>query len=124
MTPREKELTASWSNASKRWRSPAARTRCCGRKWICWSSGSLVPAANNSIRPNWSCSGTAGNVAIVAVAVAAPEKERSKSSGKERVPRLPENLPVVEEVIDPEPVKAQPEAVALHRPGSQRATGL
>lgn len=28
---------------------------------------------------------------------------------KERKPRLPEHLPVVEEVIDPEPVKAQPE---------------
>jgi transposase len=29
---------------------------------------------------------------------------------KNRAPRLPENLPVVEEVIDPEPVKAQPES--------------
>jgi transposase len=29
---------------------------------------------------------------------------------KERKPRLPEHLPVVEEVIDPEPVKAQPDA--------------
>jgi len=29
---------------------------------------------------------------------------------KERTPRLPENLPVVEEVIEPEPVKAQPAA--------------
>ena len=29
---------------------------------------------------------------------------------RERTPRLPENLPVVEEVIEPEPVKAQPEA--------------
>ena len=45
----------------------------------------------------------------VAVAVAAPEKETPKSVRKERVARLPENLPVVEEVIDPEPVKAQPE---------------
>src|SRR5277367_5231567 len=43
------------------------------------------------------------------VTVVTPEKERSRSSGKERVARLPENLPVVEEVIDPEPVKAQPE---------------
>lgn len=45
----------------------------------------------------------------VAVAVVPPEKEPAKSSRKERVARLPENLPVVEEVIDPEPVKAQPE---------------
>ena len=42
--------------------------------------------------------------------MAVPEKERPKTSPKQRVPRLPENLPVVEEVIDPEPVKAQPEA--------------
>ena len=44
------------------------------------------------------------------VAVVAPQKERAQSSPKERVARLPENLPVVEEVIDPEPVQAQPEA--------------
>jgi len=31
-------------------------------------------------------------------------------SRKERAPRLPDNLPVVEEVIDPEPVKQKPEA--------------
>jgi hypothetical protein len=29
---------------------------------------------------------------------------------KPKAPRLPENLPVVEEVIDPEPVKEKPEA--------------
>jgi transposase len=39
----------------------------------------------------------------------APVKERGPRLRKERAPRLPENLPVVEEVIDPEPVKAQPE---------------
>ena len=47
--------------------------------------------------------------ATVEAIVAAPEKERAERSRKERVARLPENLPVVEEVIDPEPVKAQPE---------------
>ena len=36
-------------------------------------------------------------------------KVTSRSSRKERTPRLPENLPVVEEVIDPEPVKSRPE---------------
>ncbi|HEY3861482.1 MAG TPA: transposase [Verrucomicrobiae bacterium] len=46
---------------------------------------------------------------VVAAAVG-PEKECSRSSRKERAARLPENLPVVEEVMDPEPVKAQPEA--------------
>jgi len=38
-----------------------------------------------------------------------PEKEHSAKPVRKRVPRLPGNLPVVEEVIDPEPVKAQPE---------------
>lgn len=47
--------------------------------------------------------------ATVEAIVAAPEKERVERSRKERTTRLPENLPVVEEVIDPEPVKAQPE---------------
>jgi transposase len=47
---------------------------------------------------------------MIAVAVVPPEKkEPSKSSVKPRLARLPENLPVVEEVLDPEPVKAQPE---------------
>lgn len=47
--------------------------------------------------------------ATVEAIVAAPEKERAGRSRKERTARLPENLPVVEEVLDPEPVKAQPE---------------
>jgi transposase len=51
------------------------------------------------------------SAAAPAVSVAAPEKEFcKKSSPQQRLARLPENLPVVEEVIDPEPVKAQPEA--------------
>src|SRR5665213_2772334 len=37
-------------------------------------------------------------------------KITSRTSRKERAPRLPENLPVVEEVIDPEPVKAAPQS--------------
>ena len=40
----------------------------------------------------------------------APERQlRLPLPRRERTPRLPENLAVVEEVIDPEPVKAQPE---------------
>ena len=50
------------------------------------------------------------SAAATAVPVAVPEKERPKTSPKQRVARLPENLPVVEEVIDPDAVKAQPEA--------------
>src|SRR6516225_9309809 len=40
-----------------------------------------------------------------------PEKQlRLPFPRRERTPRLPENLPVVEEIIDPEPVKEQPQA--------------
>jgi transposase len=38
-----------------------------------------------------------------------PSKEPPRSQRKERVQRLPDNLPVVEEVLDPEPVQAAPE---------------
>jgi transposase len=48
--------------------------------------------------------------APVPIAVVPPEKVRPPQVRKERAPRLPEHLPVVEEVIEPEPVKAQPEA--------------
>jgi transposase len=42
-------------------------------------------------------------------AIAAPKVSVSRSR-KERTPRLPDNLPVVEEVIEPEPVKAAPQS--------------
>jgi transposase len=42
-------------------------------------------------------------------AVAAPVPAKAPVPKERRAPRLPENLPVVEEVIDPEPVKAAPE---------------
>ena len=39
---------------------------------------------------------------------------------KDRAPRLPEALPVIEEVIDPEPVKAQPEQCGDAKSGPAR----
>jgi transposase len=44
-----------------------------------------------------------------AVAAEAPRRSTGQSLPRERKPRLPEHLPVVEEVIVPEPVKAAPE---------------
>src|SRR5215210_4498216 len=40
---------------------------------------------------------------------AAQQPLRKSTSPREGGPRLPENLPVVEEVLDPEPVKAAPQ---------------
>jgi len=49
--------------------------------------------------------------AVVAAPVVQPVREISVvRSRKERTPRLPDDLPVVEEIIEPEPVKAQPQA--------------
>ena len=50
----------------------------------------------------------AETTAPVAVVEDCPPK-KMVAVRKDRTPRLPENLPVVEEVIEPEPVKAQPE---------------
>lgn len=43
------------------------------------------------------------------VAAEAPRRSRAPSPPRERGPRLPEHLPIVEEVIEPEPVKLAPE---------------
>src|SRR5690606_32442950 len=37
------------------------------------------------------------------------ETPRTAAARKDRAPRIPEDLPIIEEVIDPEPVKAQPQ---------------
>jgi transposase len=47
---------------------------------------------------------------VVAATTVPTEKKPSPSPAKKRVLRLPDNLPVVEEVIDPVPVQAEPEA--------------
>jgi transposase len=43
------------------------------------------------------------------VEVEVPRRSKAPSPRRERAPRLPEHLPVVEEVIEPAPVRAQPE---------------
>ncbi len=48
--------------------------------------------------------------AVVADCWEADPKRSAPRRGKERAPRLPENLPVVDQVIDPEPVQADPQA--------------
>src|SRR5687768_9967106 len=44
------------------------------------------------------------------VVAEAPRRSPAPSPPRERAPRLPEHLPVIEEVIEPEPVKAAPHA--------------
>src|SRR5437764_11396821 len=47
--------------------------------------------------------------AAEALPVAPSQRPGAARTRAPKAPRLPDNLPVVEEVIDPEPVKAQPE---------------
>jgi transposase len=54
--------------------------------------------------------GQAETAAPAAPLVPAPAAKTSKPARSENKPRLPEHLPVIEEVIDPDMVKAQPEA--------------
>jgi len=103
MTPRETELTQQVEhlrreNALLRQKIDLLVKRVFG--------SSSEPLARNQLELLAAPPESASPAALV---VAAPEKDRSKSSRPPREPRLPENLPVVEEVIDPEPVKAQPE---------------
>lgn len=53
---------------------------------------------------------TAVPTAVETPTVQSPPEPVAVRARKDRAPRWPENLPVVEEVIEPEPVKAQPEA--------------
>ena len=48
--------------------------------------------------------------AAVADCWEAESKRSAPRKGKERAPRLPQNLPVIDQVIDPEPVQADPQA--------------
>jgi len=60
----------------------------------------LLQLSNGSVQP----------IELVASKVeVAPIASNQKVARKHRAPRVPEHLPVVEEVIDPEPVKAGPE---------------
>jgi transposase len=51
----------------------------------------------------------AGGKAPEPVAAEAPRRSQVPSPPRSRRPRLPEHLPVIEEIIDPEPVKAAPQ---------------
>lgn len=103
MTPREKELLQAVNelrqeNALLRQKIDLLVKRCFGS-----SSEQLDPAQLELLLQ------LPTNPPASAVPAVIPAKERSHRTPKDRAPRLPEDLPVVEEVIDPEPVKAQPE---------------
>ena len=109
MTPREKELTHQLEQcqqalAESRWENALLRQKLdLLIKRFFGSSSEQLNSQQLELLMQLPATAT------VPATVAAPEKERAERSRPERTTRLPENLPVVEEVIDPEPVKAQPE---------------
>jgi transposase len=105
MTPREKN-SPSWNNASRRCAAENALLR---QKIDLLVKRVFGSSSEQLDRPNWSCSCNCRKAAPSKPS--SPHRRRSarKVHARKRVLRLPENLPVVEEVIDPEPVKAQPE---------------
>jgi transposase len=102
MTPREAELTSQLEMA--------LRENALLRQKIDLLVRRVFGASSERLSPNQLellLALSAAPVSVVpAEKPAAPSVVRPQ---KERAPRLPEHLPVVEEVLDPEPVKAAPE---------------
>jgi transposase len=110
MTPREKELTCQLEQCQQAL-AESRRENALLRQKVDWLINRVFGSSSEQLdRNQLELLTLPESTAAPAVAVVAPDKERSQSPPKQRVTRLPENLPVVEEVIDPEPVKAQPEA--------------
>jgi len=111
MTPREQQLTdqleqcqqalvaAQRENLLLRQKIDALARRIFGV-----SSEALDPAQLQLLLQMPELSATAAEKLSTPVVV-----EKVRTTRKARTPRLPDNLPVIEEVIDPEPVKAEPQ---------------
>jgi transposase len=112
MTPREAELTKQMEQALQRIASLEQENRLLREKnslllrRIFGSSSEKLDAAQLELL----LSGPQVVAPVVAPEVHAPvPKPREQAPRKAKTPRLPDTLPLVEEVIDPEPVKADPE---------------
>ncbi|HEY1424951.1 MAG TPA: IS66 family transposase [Candidatus Acidoferrum sp.] len=113
MTPREQQLTAQLEQcqealAAVQRENTLLRQKldALARRIFGVSSEALDPAQLQLLlqMPELSAQPLENPSAPIAV-----EKRKPVALREQRAPRLPENLPVVEEVIDPEPVKAEPE---------------
>jgi transposase len=104
MTPREQELTEQLAAAHQEISRLRQKIDLLVRRVFGSSSEQLDPAQLELLLQLPVPAETTTPVPVVAE----PKVPVSRSR-KDRPPRLPENLPVVEEVIEPEPVKAAPE---------------
>src|SRR5260370_36078926 len=113
MTPRETELLSELAQTQEDLRRLAQENKLLRekidallRKLFGASSEKIDPAQLLLILQGFGDPGKAPEP----VEAEAPRRSTGQSPPRERGPRLPEHLPVVEEVIDPEPVKACPAA--------------
>jgi transposase len=104
MTPREKELTEQLAAARQEISLLRQKIDSLVRRVFGSSSERLDRAQLELLLQLPALAETTAPIAAVAEAKVTVNRSR-----KERAPRLPDNLPVVEEVIEPEPVKAQPD---------------
>jgi len=112
MTPREAQLTQPLEQALQRISALEQENKLLREKIslllrrIFGSSSEKIDATQLELL----LSGVEEVEPAVAPEVQAPvSKPREPSARKAKTPRLPDHLPVVEEVLDPEPVKADPE---------------
>ncbi len=103
MTPREAELTSQLEMALRENALLRQKIDLLVRRVFGSTSEKLSPGQLELLL---ALSGTAP---AVAAAAEKPAPQNVSRPQKERAPRLPEHLPVVEEVLDPELVKAAPE---------------
>lgn len=103
MTPREKELTEQLAAARQEISLLRQKIDLLVRR-VFGSSSEALDRKQLELRLQLS-----ENSTLPAAATKVPAQREAVRSRKPPVPRLPENLPVVEDVIEPEPVKQQPE---------------
>jgi len=102
MTPREKELTGQLAAARQEISLLRQKIDLLVRRVFGSSSEALDPKQLELLLR------LSENSTLPATATQVPARREAGPSRKPQAPRLPESLPVVEEVIEPEPVKAAP----------------
>lgn len=110
MTPREAELTEELRQARQEIQMLKQKIDLLVRRIFGAKSEKLNAAQLELLLLQEESLGKAPASAAVADCWEAEPRRSSRPRCRERAPRLPQNLPVVDQVIDPEPVQADPQA--------------
>lgn len=111
MTEREAELTRQLEQAQQRIKVLEQKIDFLVRRIFAAKSEKLDPAQLEMLLFNEQELGKeqSGDKDPIAAEIWAPARKEREAQERERKPRLPEHLPVIEEVIDPLPVQAAPQ---------------